>query len=92
MFGEANLDDDDAQFGAEQVIIVRDFAEKKKLKDAIGDFALVLTVMESKGMEFEDVLLYDFLTTSKCISDYRVLASLVHPTRFDEAKHIVSYH
>lgn len=92
MFGAANLDDEDAQFGAEQVIIVRDFAEKKKLKDAIGDFALILTVMESKGMEFEDVLLYDFLTTSTCIPDYRALASSVHSTWFDEAKHIVSFH
>lgn len=92
MFGAANLDDDDAQFGAEQVIIVRDFAEKKKLKDAIGDFALILTVMESKGMEFEDVLLYNFLTTSTSISDFRVLAGLVDTARFDQAKHIVSYH
>lgn len=92
MFGAAKLDDEDAQFGAEQVIIVRDIEEKKKLKDAIGDFALILTVMESKGMEFEDVLLYDFLTTSTCISDYRALVSSVDSSVFDAAKHIVSFH
>lgn len=55
-FGAANLDDGNAQLGAEQVVIVRDFADKNKLKHAIGDFALILTVMESKEMEFDDVL------------------------------------
>lgn len=76
-----------AQFGAEQVIIVRDAADKKKLKDTIGEFALILTIMESKGMEFEDVLLFDFFTTSQCTSIFRLLAD---SREFDESKHIVS--
>lgn len=76
-----------AQFGAEQVIIVRDAADKKRLKDAIGEFALILTIMESKGMEFEDVLLFDFFTTSQCTSIFRLL---VDGRQFDESRHIVS--
>lgn len=85
MFGATNLDDDPAQFGAEQVIIVRDGAQKEKLHKEIGDFALILTVLESKGMEFEDVLLFDFFSTSECISALRAVQSV----DFDPTKHIV---
>lgn len=88
MFGAADLHDDAAQFGAGQVIIVRDFAEKEKLAKVIGDFALILTVMESKGMEFEDVLIYDFFATSECISAFRKLAA--HPMGLSEGNDIVS--
>lgn len=82
-----DLHADAAKFGADQVIIVRDTDDKKKLKAAIGEFALILTIMESKGMEFEDVLLYDFFATSQCISSFRVLAD---SRPFDEGKNIVS--
>lgn len=87
MFGVVDLHADPAQFGAEQVIIVRDTADKERLKASIGGFALVLTIMESKGMEFEDVLIYDFFATSQCTSSFRVLAD---SRPFDERKHIVS--
>lgn len=86
MFGATNLADDPAQFGADQVIIVRDGAQKDKLRGEIGDFALVLTVLESKGMEFEDVLLFDFFSTSECISALRAVQS----AGFDSTKYIVS--
>lgn len=87
MVGVVELHANAAQFGAEQVIIVRDAADKQRLKDAIGEFALILTIMESKGMEFEDVLLFDFFTTSQCTSIFRLLAD---GRQFDESKHIVS--
>lgn len=85
MFGATNLDDDPAQFGADQVIIVRDGVQKEKLVREIGDFALILTILESKGMEFEDVLLFDFFSTSECISGFRAVQS----KDFDSTKHIV---
>jgi hypothetical protein len=89
MVGMADLNAKDAlQFGAEQVIIVRETSDKLRLKDAIGEFALILTIMESKGMEFEDVLLYDFFATSQCTSAFRVLAN---SKELDEVKHIVSH-
>lgn len=88
MFGAGDLDDDNAQFGAEQVIIVRDIAEKKELKATIGNFALVLTILESKGMEFEDVVLYNFFTSSDHVRDFQVATNLPAPADFDGGKHI----
>jgi len=53
------------EFGAEQVIIVRDIEAKNQVKGLIGKNAgLILTVFEAKGMEFNDVLLYNFFTDS----------------------------
>lgn len=87
MVAMSDLDAQDSiRFGAEQVIIVRDTADKDRLKDAIGKSALILTIMESKGMEFEDVLLYDFFSTSACIPAFRALAD---SQELDES-HIVS--
>ena len=52
-------------FGAEQVIIVRDQQAKTRLLAQIrrangSTGALVLTVLEAKGLEFKDVLIYNF--------------------------------
>jgi len=49
-------------FGAEQVILVRDTKSKTNLQNQIGDVALIFTILESKGMEFDDVILWDFFT------------------------------
>jgi superfamily I DNA/RNA helicase len=40
-------------FGAEQVILVRDDAAKKEIDNYVGKHALVLTVVECKGLEFQ---------------------------------------
>lgn len=72
--------------------MIWDFAEKNKRKNVFGDFAYMLTVIDTTGMEFDDVLLFDFLTASTFISEYRVLASLGHSTWFDEEKDIGSFH
>ncbi|PKY26942.1 hypothetical protein RhiirB3_477272 [Rhizophagus irregularis] len=59
------------EFGASQVIIVRDDASKRRLKElnnnSIENIGLVLTVFEAKGMEFNDVLLYNFFTDSPAL-------------------------
>ncbi|KAG8896622.1 hypothetical protein FRB99_008794, partial [Tulasnella sp. 403] len=47
-------------------IIVRNEDGKQRLKDKIGESAIILTVYESKGMEFNDVLLYNFFYDSPC--------------------------
>src|SRR2546423_540541 len=52
------------EFGAEQVIIVRDDVAKQHVKNRIGNIGLVMTIFEAKGMEFSDVLLYNFFTDS----------------------------
>nr|XP_040252691.1 TPR and ankyrin repeat-containing protein 1-like [Aegilops tauschii subsp. strangulata] len=51
-------------FGAEQVILVRDDATKKQIVDLVGTQALVLTIVECKGLEFQDVLLYNIFSSS----------------------------
>ncbi|CAJ0924352.1 22586_t:CDS:10 [Entrophospora sp. SA101] len=64
------------EFGAEQVIIVRDDETRKRVKKKIGNaFVLILTVFESKGMEFNDVLLYNFFTESPAQSKWRAIHS-----------------
>jgi superfamily I DNA/RNA helicase len=68
-----------SDFGAEQVIIVRDDAMKKKVQDQIGDIALVLTILDSKGMEFDDVFLLDFFTSTPCASSIRALETILTP-------------
>ena len=88
--GVANPDPDaqgSGKFGAKQVIIVRETVNKVQLKGSIGEFALILTIMESKGMEFEDVLLYDFFSTSECMSAFRALGN----SQALNEKHIVCF-
>ncbi|CAG8599954.1 4791_t:CDS:10 [Funneliformis mosseae] len=63
------------EFGADQVIIVRDESSKKRVKDIYSDIGLVLTVFEAKGMEFNDVLLYNFFTDSPAHLKWQVILS-----------------
>ena len=66
-------------FGAEQVILVRDEHAKVNLQNSIGDAALILTILQSKGMEFDDVILWDFFTMlgSECPGGLRHLHELL---------------
>ncbi|CAG8468533.1 12444_t:CDS:10 [Ambispora leptoticha] len=59
-------------FGAEQVIIVRDEESKSLINKEIG---IVMTVYEAKGMEFNDVLLYNFFTNSPGRQKWRLILS-----------------
>lgn len=52
------------EFGAHQVIIVQSEEAKKNIPDVLKA-GIVLTVFESKGLEFDDVLLYNFFKDSK---------------------------
>jgi ATP-dependent exoDNAse (exonuclease V) beta subunit len=52
------------KFGHSQIIIVRDDEAKSRLKKLIGEGALVMTVYDAKGMEFDVVILYNFFTDS----------------------------
>ena len=64
------------EFGAEQAVIVRDQGTKAKLQAKLKETALVLTILESKGMEFEDVFLWNFFTDSPCPGGWRCLDAL----------------
>jgi tetratricopeptide (TPR) repeat protein len=64
------------EFGSEQVILVRDDRTKEGLRAKCGDNALVLTVQDSKGMEFTDCLIYNFFSNSGISSNtWRVIGS-----------------
>ncbi|KAG6331189.1 hypothetical protein ID866_7900 [Astraeus odoratus] len=52
------------ELGAEQCILVRNSAARHRLKEQVGDDALILTLQESKGLEFNDIFLYNFFEDS----------------------------
>lgn len=86
--GHTPLSAGTADFGAEQVILVRDTRMKTRLQDQIGDVALVLTVLESKGMEFDDVILWNFFTECPDQAGLRSLETLEkEPAMFDARRH-----
>ncbi|KAH6809207.1 hypothetical protein C2S51_026990 [Perilla frutescens var. frutescens] len=60
-------------FGADQVILVRDDSARNEVLSYIGDQALVLTILECKGLEFQDVLLYNFFGSSPKSNQWRVV-------------------
>ncbi|KAL2487580.1 uncharacterized protein Fot_40872 [Forsythia ovata] len=60
-------------FGAEQVILVRDDSVRKEISNCIGHQALILTIVECKGLEFQDVLLFNFFGSSPLRGQWRVI-------------------
>nr|CAB3488140.1 unnamed protein product [Digitaria exilis] len=85
IFGESrNEHSDQLGFGAEQVILVRDDDMKKQIVNLVGKQALVLTIVECKGLEFQDVLLYNFFSSSPLRNKWRVVYDYM------ESKYIVA--
>ncbi|KAI0061021.1 P-loop containing nucleoside triphosphate hydrolase protein [Artomyces pyxidatus] len=84
------------EFGAQQCILVRNDVAREKLRKQVGDVGLIMTLYESKGLEFNDVLLYNFFEDSAVeVSQWRVVlnalersqrAKIAAPT-FDENRH-----
>lgn len=74
-----------AEFGCDQVIIVRDQESKKRVPSVL-QHALCLTVYECKGLEFEDVILYNFFTDApKSVSEQWKLLSMLQVERVAKA-------
>ncbi|KAH7885020.1 hypothetical protein F5I97DRAFT_1811384, partial [Phlebopus sp. FC_14] len=72
------------EFGADQCILVRDDDEKEKLcqklKEHIGndEIGLIMTLYDSKGLEFNDVILYNFFESSSAqISQWRIVLNVL---------------
>ena len=75
-------------FGAEQVILVRDEQTKASLEEQVEDTALVLTIVQCKGMEFDDVLLWNFFTDSAFPTGWRRVGALKNRSDdFDSRKY-----
>ncbi|RGB26058.1 hypothetical protein C1646_722168, partial [Rhizophagus diaphanus] len=64
------------EFGPSQIIIVRDEEAKLRLQKLINKRAMVMTVFDAKGMEFNVVLLYNFFTDSLALLKWRVILSI----------------
>ncbi|XP_065872272.1 uncharacterized protein [Euphorbia lathyris] len=60
-------------FGAQQVILVRDDSARQEISGYVGKQALILTIVECKGLEFQDVLLYGFFGISPLGKKWSVL-------------------
>ncbi|GJW23277.1 UvrD-like helicase, ATP-binding domain, P-loop containing nucleoside triphosphate hydrolase [Tanacetum coccineum] len=73
IFGGSGSGGEIVGFGAEQVILVRDDCAKSEICECVGKHALVLTIVECKGLEFQDVLLYNFFGTSPLKDQWRVI-------------------
>ncbi|KAI0089815.1 hypothetical protein BDY19DRAFT_86920 [Irpex rosettiformis] len=82
------------EFGARQCILVRDDDARDRLRAQVGDIGLVLTLYESKGLEFDDVFLYNFFEDSTVDEGrWRVVLNALPPQnnlkcpQFDETRH-----
>ncbi|XP_029445566.1 TPR and ankyrin repeat-containing protein 1 [Rhinatrema bivittatum] len=71
------------EFGAHQVILVANEIVKDKIPEELS-LALVLTIYEAKGLEFDDVLLYNFFTDSEAGKEWRVISSFIPPSESTE--------
>ena len=60
---------------ADQVILVRDEEEKRNLPDEFKDM-ICFTINESKGLEFEHVLLYNFFSASQHYQSWKYLRNI----------------
>lgn len=62
----------DYQFGCDRVVIVRDQESKASVPDFLSN-VLCLTVYEAKGLEFDEVILYNFFSDNRCGSQWKLL-------------------
>ena len=63
------------EFGAKQVILVRSQEVVDKMPEGLKT-GMVMTIFEAKGLEFDDVLLYNFSSDSKVIFSLRYMYAL----------------
>ncbi|XP_064597505.1 TPR and ankyrin repeat-containing protein 1-like [Liolophura sinensis] len=65
------------EFGAHQAIVVVNEAARSSIPEELRA-GLVLTIEESKGLEFDDILLYNFFKDSDANDEWRIVTSYLH--------------
>ncbi|KAG9098169.1 hypothetical protein FS749_004519 [Ceratobasidium sp. UAMH 11750] len=72
-------------FGAQQAILVRSDAVAEELDSKLEGLCPVLTIAESKGLEFDDVLIYNFFNhSSASFGDWQYVSGLpIHRRSYD---------
>ncbi|KAL6538714.1 hypothetical protein OROGR_012702 [Orobanche gracilis] len=78
-------------FGADQVILVRDDSARKEISSYVGQQALVLTILECKGLEFQDVLLYNFFGSSPLSNQWRVVYEFLKEKNLLDGESSISF-
>ena len=63
------------EFGAQQVVLVRSDAVRSQMPKEFTDSVIVLTVFEAKGLEFDDVLLWNFFSDGPTDDEWRTVYS-----------------
>ena len=76
------------EFGAQQVVLVRSDAVRSQMPKEFTDSVIVLTVFEAKGLEFDDVLLWNFFSDGPTDDEWRAVYSywLAKKERREDAK------
>jgi superfamily I DNA/RNA helicase len=65
-----------------QVVLVRDMSALEQLPSELTNSnALIMTVGQSKGLEFDDVFIVNFFGDSPCTPEWRVLMTLLDKAR-----------
>ncbi|KAH9931251.1 uncharacterized protein B0H18DRAFT_929734 [Fomitopsis serialis] len=71
LFGDST---EHLKYGAHQCILVRHDAARKRLRAQVGNIGTILTIYEAKGLEYNDVLLYNFFSDSTVeLSQWRIV-------------------
>ncbi|KAG9099397.1 hypothetical protein FS749_001369 [Ceratobasidium sp. UAMH 11750] len=74
--------DDDALFGAHQAIVVRSESTASSLTKQLQKRCTVLTLLETKGLEFDDLIIYNFFSESAApASSWRTILALTGEAR-----------
>jgi ATP-dependent exoDNAse (exonuclease V) beta subunit len=62
----------DLELGAEQLVIVRNAKAKQDLLLEMPEFkdVQIMTVLESKGLEYSDVFIFNFFQVSELLSQF----------------------
>ena len=66
------------EFGAHQVVLVRSEKARDELPEDLLACGIVLTIHEAKGLEFDDVLLYNFFHDSPAQKQWGCVSSTTH--------------
>ena len=77
----------DLTFKSGQVFITRDYTSKQKILEAYKS-AIAFTILEAKGMEFDDVILYNYFSDSENHAPFLVFSQCLEITRKDVEKFV----
>ncbi|PPQ98969.1 hypothetical protein CVT24_003465 [Panaeolus cyanescens] len=90
-FSSAMISAERIELGAHQCILVRDEEARQRFIEDVGDIGLIVTLYDSKGLEFNDVVLLNFFEDSLLTLDqWRVVLNEltgVYAPKFDLLKH-----